>query len=475
MSMVRELQLGDPRVIGPYRLRGRLGVGGMGRVFLGISAEGQLVAVKVVRADLAGDPRFRAGFRQEVAVARKVSGPFTAPVVDADTDGPVPWLATTYVAGPSLDDAVAERGPLPTWSVLRLAAGLAEGLSAIHAAGVVHRDLKPSNVLLATDGPRIIDFGISRAPGATLTHSGLLVGSPGFISPEQAEGGDAGPPTDVFSLGVVLAFAATGEGPFGTGSTLALVYRVVHCPPDLDRVPAELRALVRLCLAKDPAARPTARELMAETDAVRSLGGRPPDLVTRTLIRRPVLTAEADTAPVPVPVSAPSSGPPPPPVSASAPDLTAPDLPLGRATAQSHRRRRGWRPLAAAAIVAGLAGAAATAGITLTSAQRPSHAAQSEGHAAVQTTSPVTFAPPPPAAARTSQPAVRKRSAPAAPAPVHTQPPVVAFTQPATTAPPPPQTTAPPKTPPPTRTTAPPPNTSSPTPSSTPTPAYGGY
>ena len=236
-----------------------------------------------------------------------MSGPFTAPVVDADTDGPVPWLATTYVAGPSLDDAVADRGPLPTWSVLRLAAGLAEGLSAIHAAGVVHRDLKPSNVLLATDGPRIIDFGISRAPGATLTHSGLLVGSPGFISPEQAEGGDAGPPTDVFSLGVVLAFAATGEGPFGTGSTLALVYRVVHCPPDLDRVPAELRALVRLCLAKDPAARPTARELMAETDAVRSLGGRPPDLVTRTLTRRPVLTPEADTAPVPVPVSAPGA------------------------------------------------------------------------------------------------------------------------------------------------------------------------
>ncbi len=222
------------------------------------------------------------------------------------------------------------------------------------------------------------------------------------------------------------------------------------------------RALVRLCLAKDPAARPTARELMAETDAARSLGGRPPDLVTRTLIQRPLLTPEADTAPVPVPVSAPG------------PDLTAPDLPLGRATAQSYRRRRGWRPLAAAAIVAGLAGAAATAGITLTSAQRPSHAAQSEGHAAVQTTSPVIFAPPP-AAARTSRPAVRKRSAPAAPAPVHTQPPVVAFTQPATTDPPPPQTTAPPTTPPPTRTTAPPPATSSPTPSSTPTPAYGGY
>ena len=297
MSMVRELQPGDPLVIGPYRLRGQLGAGGMGRVFLGVSAEGQLVAVKVIRADLAIDPGFRARFRQEVAVARKVSGQFTAPVVDADTDGPVPWLATAYVAGPSLDDAVAEHGPLPTWSVLKLAAGLAEGLSAIHAAGVVHRDLKPSNVLLAKDGPRVIDFGISRASGATTsTQSGLLVGSPGFISPEQAEGREVSPSADMFSLGAVLAFAATGEGPFGTGSTLALVYRVIHCPPDLDRVPAELRALVRLCLAKDPAARPTARELLAETDATRSLSRS----------------------------SVPSSVPLPPPVSVPALDLPHP-------------------------------------------------------------------------------------------------------------------------------------------------------
>jgi eukaryotic-like serine/threonine-protein kinase len=224
-----------------------------------------------------------------------------------------------------------------------------------------------------------------------LTQSGLLVGSPGFISPEQAEGGEVGPPADVFSLGALLAFAATGEGPFGTGSTLALVYRVIHCQPDLDRVPAELRALVRLCLAKDPAARPTARELLAETDATRSL------------------------SPSSVPSSAPSSVPLPPPVSVSTLDLTAPDLPLSLAPAQPtpsgpvpgghenarrgewHRRRRGWRPLVATAIVAGLAGAAATAGITLTSAQRPSHAAQSEGRAAsAQTTPPVTFAPPPP-------------------------------------------------------------------------------
>jgi len=272
MIILRELQAGDPRFIGPYRLHGLLGAGGMGRVFLGQSAEGQLVAVKVIRADLATHGEFRARFRREVTVARRVSSQFTATVVGADTDGPVPWLATIYVAGPSLADAVAERGPLPTWSVLKLAAGLAEGLSAIHAAGVLHRNLKPSNVLLAKYGPRMIDIGLSRASGpGAMTHVGLLVGWPGFISPEQAEGRQAGPQGDVFSLGAVLAFAATGEGPFGTGSRMALVYRVIHCPPDLDRVPAQVRPLVGRCLAKDPALRPTAREVLTETSAARSM------------------------------------------------------------------------------------------------------------------------------------------------------------------------------------------------------------
>src|SRR3984885_11464881 len=165
--MLRGLEPGDPQVIGPYRLRGRLGRGGMGQVFLGISAGGRLVAVKVVRDDFATDPEFRARFRREVAVARTVSGQFTAPVIDADIDCPTPWLATAYVAGPSLAEAVAEHGPLPVSAVLKLAAGLAEGLSAIHTAGVVHRDLKPANVLLAEDGPRLIDFGISRSMEST--------------------------------------------------------------------------------------------------------------------------------------------------------------------------------------------------------------------------------------------------------------------------------------------------------------------
>src|ERR1017187_7871974 len=189
MGLVAGLQPGDPREIGPYRTLGRLGSGGMGHVFLGMSAGGRPIAVKVIREELADDPQFRTRFRREVAAARKVSGLFTAFVVDADLNGPMPWLATAYVAGPSLLEAVQDHGPLDAHTLLALAAGLAESLSAIHAAGVVHRDLKPSNVMLAEDGPRAIDFGISRAVESTaLTQTGLVIGSPGFMSPEQAMG-----------------------------------------------------------------------------------------------------------------------------------------------------------------------------------------------------------------------------------------------------------------------------------------------
>jgi serine/threonine protein kinase len=192
----------------------------MGRVYLGRSPGGRQVAIKVIRAELAEDAEFRARFAREVSAARKVSGMYTAPVVDADLDAPVPWLATSYVAGPSLADGVAGRGPLPPASVLRLAAGLAEGLNAIHSAGVVHRDLKPSNVLLAEDGPLLIDFGICRSVETrVLTRTGMVVGSPGFMSPEQAEGHEVGPPSDIFNLGAVLAFA-DGRGRVRTG---------VHC------------------------------------------------------------------------------------------------------------------------------------------------------------------------------------------------------------------------------------------------------
>ena len=236
----------------------------MGRVYLGRSPGGRQVAIKVIRPDLAEDADFRARFAREVSAARKVSGIFTASVVDADLKGPVPWLATSYIAGPSLADAVTTRGPMPESIVLRLAAGLAEGLSAIHAAGVVHRDLKPSNVLLADDGPRLIDFGISRSmETSALTQTGTVVGSPGFMSPEQTQGREVGPPSDIFSLGAVLTFAATGEGPFGQGSTVALLYRVVTSQPNTARLPGGLRPLAEHCLAKDPRQRPTAAQLLA--------------------------------------------------------------------------------------------------------------------------------------------------------------------------------------------------------------------
>ena len=260
-----DLQPGDPRSAGTYRLVKRLGSGGMGRVFLGQSQGGRLLAVKVIHPDLAADPQFRARFAQEVAAARTVGGLFTAQVVDADPDATVPWLATTYVPGPSLAEAVVEHGPLPEASVRALTAALAEGLGAIHSAGLVHRDLKPTNILLALDGPRIIDFGISRAAEASvLTGTGLVVGSPGFMSPEQATGDEIGQASDIFSMGAVVAFAATGAGPFGAGSVPALLYRVVHGTPAISDVPASILALVEGCLAKDPAERPDTGQILSE-------------------------------------------------------------------------------------------------------------------------------------------------------------------------------------------------------------------
>ena len=292
------LEAGDPEQIGRYRLLGRLGSGGMGLVFLGESPGGRLVAVKLIRRELAADTNFRVRFSQEVRAARKVSGIYTAPVVDADPDGPQPWLVTAYVPGPSLAEAVAAQGPLPVRSVLMLAAGLAEGLSTLHAAGVVHRDLKPSNVLLASDGPRIIDFGISRAADAvSLTGAGAVIGSPGFMSPEQAGGCETGRPSDVFSLGSVLTFAATGEGPFGGGADMALLYRVQHAQPATGRLPAQIRPLVEQCLAKDPRQRPTADRILTELGSLRLAAGWLPASISQVLQvqKRPGLGASDDT------------------------------------------------------------------------------------------------------------------------------------------------------------------------------------
>ena len=370
--MLRELEPGDPVVMGPYRLRGQLGVGGMGRVFLGLSAGGRLVAVKVIRADLATDPEFRARFQREVAAARKVSHQFTAPVIDADLDGLVPWLATAYVAGPSLADAVAEHGPLPAGSVLQLAAGLAEGLSAIHAAGVVHRDLKPSNVLLASDGPRVIDFGISlTGDGGALTRTGLVVGSPGFMSPEQADGREVGPASDIFSLGAVLTFAATGLGPFGTGSNMTLVHRLVSGQAALDRVPAEVRPLVERCLAADPRQRPTARVLLAETGAGEPTDSWLPDPVTRSFTSysaQAATPAHADPAYLPTTISPIPAASSYQPTQAFAPQTIASARLIRPSQPQRASRRRGGRlggRLAVGLVVAGLAGALGAGGVSL--------------------------------------------------------------------------------------------------------------
>jgi serine/threonine protein kinase len=247
---------GDPRQVGPYRIRARLGAGGMGQVFLGYSPGGRAVAVKVIHRELARDPAFRTRFRREVAAARAVSGAYTAPVTAAGPDDDPPWLATVFVPGPSLAAAVAEAGPLPAAAVWKLAAGLVEALQAVHSVGLVHRDLKPGNVLLAIDGPRLIDFGIARALERTaVTSTGQIVGTPSFMSPEQVEGGRAGPATDVFSLGCVIVFAATGTGAFGDGPPASMLYRVVHAPPILTGLPGGLRELAAACLAKQPADR----------------------------------------------------------------------------------------------------------------------------------------------------------------------------------------------------------------------------
>ncbi len=280
----------EPEYAGEYRLQAVLGAGGMGVVHLASSPSGLRLAVKVVHARYAEDPDFRARFRQEVAAARRVSGAFTAPVVDADPDAERPWMATLYVPGPTLADQVRQRGPLSPAELRRLTAGLAEALRDIHRAGVVHRDLKPSNVLLTDSGPKVIDFGISRPVDSDLhTETGKLIGSPPFMAPEQFQRPrEVGPSADVFALGSVLVHAATGHGPFDSDSPYIVAYQVVHDEPDLSGVPAELAPLVARCLAKEAADRPTPAEIMAAL--------KPPSYEAEAFIpaqrRRPVLPAD---------------------------------------------------------------------------------------------------------------------------------------------------------------------------------------
>jgi Protein kinase domain len=272
----------------------------MGRVFLGQSRSGRPVAVKLIRPELAEDPQFRDRFAREVDAARRVSAFHTAAVVDADPAADPPWLVTDYVAGPSLQEAVAHR-PLSPMTVRVLGSDLAEGLAAIHASGLVHRDLKPSNVILANDAARVIDFGIARALDATSqTASRVVIGTPSYMSPEQARGHMVSPPSDVFSLGTVLAFAATGRSPFGTGPAEAVIYRVVHDDPELTGLPPALADLVIACLAKNPDERPGVPDILdqlAVPAAPRATLWPPPEITTMITERTAIAAEQLPSGP----------------------------------------------------------------------------------------------------------------------------------------------------------------------------------
>lgn len=297
-EVFQPLQADDPSVVAGYRLAARLGAGGMGRVYLSHTQGGRPVAVKVVRPELADDPAFRRRFRREMEAARRVRGAYTAELIDGDADGAPPWLATLYVPGPSLAEVVGRGGALPVPAVLWLMAGVAEALQAIHGAGIVHRDLKPSNVLLASDGPRVIDFGISLAAGvSSYTATGSTIGTPQFMAPEQASGGEVTAATDVFALGQTAAFAALGEPLYGDGPGVGVLYRIVHSEPDLSLLPTRLRPLIARCLAADLAERATLAEVV---EWCRQQLGEDADAGAGPTVWREVMGPEV-TVPPPVP------------------------------------------------------------------------------------------------------------------------------------------------------------------------------
>ncbi|MFE8915427.1 protein kinase [Streptomyces globisporus] len=319
------LKADDPAVVGGYRLAAVLGAGGMGKVYLSYTPGGRPLALKVIRPEFGEDPEFRRRFQQEVRSAQRVQGLYTAPVIDSDTEGAQPWLATAYVPGPSLAHAVARHGGLPLRSVLLLTVGVAEALGVIHGAGIVHRDLKPANVLLAADGPRVIDFGIARAADTTaLTGTGVSVGTPAFMAPEQAAAGTVTPATDVFALGQIAAYAAIGVPAFGEGPSHAVLYRIVHEDPDLSRLPDELRPLVSRCLSRDPADRPALADIIRmcheiSAEPLRQGEDWLPRSVAGSITERLRMPAPAPTPPpqpsaAPTPTEfAPGSAPTPPP------------------------------------------------------------------------------------------------------------------------------------------------------------------
>ncbi|MFE5622153.1 serine/threonine-protein kinase [Streptomyces virginiae] len=328
------LEAGEPRTIGAYRLLGRLGAGGMGRVYLGRSAGGRTVAVKIVHPHFASDEEFRARFRREVEAARRVGGEWTAPVLDADPEAAVPWVATGYVAGPSLDRALAAHGPLPEASVRAVGAGLARALVAVHGLGLVHRDVKPSNVMLTLDGPRLIDFGIARATDGTasLTSTGVSIGSPGYMSPEQILGKGITGAADVFSLGAVMAFAATGRPPFTGDNSATLLYKVVHEPPELGELPAgDLRDLIAACLAKTAADRPAPEAVAAALGGALGAPGWLPAPLVEEASRAAVALLDLDAEPsegAAEAVAGAGAGPAPAAVAAAAPEAPSGPVPF---------------------------------------------------------------------------------------------------------------------------------------------------
>ncbi|WP_225825919.1 serine/threonine-protein kinase [Streptomyces naphthomycinicus] len=347
-EVFQPLQADDPPVVAGYRLAARLGAGGMGRVYLSHTRGGRPVAIKVVRPELADDPDFRRRFGREIKAARRVRGAYTAELVDADADAVPPWLATLYVPGPSLAEAVVRRGPLPVPAVLWLMAGVAEALQAIHAEGVVHRDMKPSNVLLAADGPRVIDFGIAlAADGTSYTATGGTIGTPSYMAPEQASGGEVTAATDVFALGQTAAFAALGRSLYGDGPAVNVLYRIVHSEPDLDALPEPLRPLLARCLAADPAERATPAEIVewcrqrlgADADA----GGGP--AVWREIIGPEIV--------IPAPVPEPTPAHPRPPVPAATAPYPPPQYGWPQPTPEQRKARRRRTALITAAGVAG--------------------------------------------------------------------------------------------------------------------------
>ncbi|AJF68829.1 serine/threonine-protein kinase [Streptomyces vietnamensis] len=335
-EVFKALEADDPTTVAGYRLAARLGAGGMGKVYLSYTPGGRPVAIKLIRPEFGEDAEFRRRFAQEVRSAQRVQGLFTAPVIDADPDGAQPWLATAYVPGPSLADAVVSHGALPVETVLLLVAGMAEALHVIHGAGIVHRDLKPSNVLLASDGPRVIDFGIAHAADATsLTGSGVTIGTPSFMAPEQAAGRKVTSATDVFALGQVAAYAATGVPAFGEGTGHGVLYRIVHEQPDLSAVPERLTELVTRCLAKDPEARPSLSEIISLCQAANAATvlRRPEDWLPGAVSAEITARAAAPAPPQtpPPPTTAPTVAPAP----TAAPPGYAPTAPAAPSTPPS--------------------------------------------------------------------------------------------------------------------------------------------